>query len=162
MIEVLFFFFLSREDPQQKAMTTPSSVLAWRIPWTEEPGRLQSMGLQRVGHNLEIKQQPSRIYMTLKYQQDLVSERLLIKVKFLCHELNCCLVTPLCLTFLQPHGWRPARLLCPWDFPAKNSGVSCHFLFQGIFLTLLSKIRRTLIKEMLLTCSLRFIKNHKS
>ena len=80
------------------------SILAWKISWAEEAGRLQSMGLQRVGHNLEIKQQPSRIYMTLKYQQDLVSERLLIKVKFLCHELNCCLVTPLCLTFLQPHG----------------------------------------------------------
>ena len=31
-------------------MATPSSILAWRIPWTEEPGRLQSMGLQRVGH----------------------------------------------------------------------------------------------------------------
>ena len=136
MIEV-FFFFPPREDPLRKAMTTPSSVLAWSIPWTEEPGRLQSMGLQRVGHNLETKQQPSRIYMTLKYQQDLVSERLLMKGKFLCRELNCCLVTPLCLTLLQPHGWRPARLLCPWDFPTNNSGVSCHFLFQGIFLTLL-------------------------
>ena len=32
-------------------MATHSSILAWRIPWTEEPGRLQSMGLQRVGHN---------------------------------------------------------------------------------------------------------------
>ena len=34
----------------EKAMTTHSSTLAWKIPWTEEPGRLQSMGLQRVGH----------------------------------------------------------------------------------------------------------------
>ena len=33
-------------------MATPSSILAWRIPWTEEPGRLQSIGLQRVGHDL--------------------------------------------------------------------------------------------------------------
>ena len=36
---------------------------------------------------------------------------------------------------LQPRGRQPARLLCPWDFPAKNTGVGCHFLFQGIFLT---------------------------
>ena len=39
------------EDPLEKEMSTHSSILAWRIPWTEEPGRLQSMGLQRVGHN---------------------------------------------------------------------------------------------------------------
>ena len=36
---------------------------------------------------------------------------------------------------LQPHGLWPARLLCPWDFPSKNTGVGCHFLLQGIFLT---------------------------
>ena len=42
---------LSREDPLEKEMATHSSVLAWRIPWTEEPRRLQSMGSQRVGHN---------------------------------------------------------------------------------------------------------------
>ena len=35
----------------EKAMATHSSTLAWKIPWTEEPGRLQSMGLQRVGHD---------------------------------------------------------------------------------------------------------------
>ena len=42
---------LGREDPLEKEMATHSSTLAWKIPWTEEPGRLQSMGLQRVGHN---------------------------------------------------------------------------------------------------------------
>ena len=40
-----------REDPLEKEMATHSSTLAWEIPWTEEPGRLQSMGSQRVGHN---------------------------------------------------------------------------------------------------------------
>ena len=40
---------LGWEDPLEKEMATYSSTLAWRIPWTEEPGRLQSMGLQRVG-----------------------------------------------------------------------------------------------------------------
>ena len=40
---------LGWEDPLEKGMATHSSILAWRIPWTEEPGGLQSMGLQRVG-----------------------------------------------------------------------------------------------------------------
>ena len=39
------------EDLLEKVMATHSSILAWRIPWTEEPGGLQSMGSQRVGHN---------------------------------------------------------------------------------------------------------------
>ena len=42
---------LGREDPLDKAMAPHSSILAWKIPWTEEPCRLQSMGLQRVRHN---------------------------------------------------------------------------------------------------------------
>ena len=42
---------LGQEDPLEKGMAAHSSILAWRIPWTEEPGGLQSMGLQRVGHN---------------------------------------------------------------------------------------------------------------
>ena len=42
---------LGREHPLEKRMATHSSVLAWRIPWTEEPGGLQSMGLQRVRHD---------------------------------------------------------------------------------------------------------------
>ena len=46
---------LSREDALEKEMATDFSILAWRIPWTEEPGRLQSMGLKRVGHDLATK-----------------------------------------------------------------------------------------------------------
>ena len=42
---------LGWEDPLEKEMATHSSTLAWKISWTEEPGRLQSMGPQRVGHN---------------------------------------------------------------------------------------------------------------
>ena len=44
-------------DSLEKGMATHSSVLAWRIPWTVEPGGLQSMGVQRVGHDLATKQQ---------------------------------------------------------------------------------------------------------
>ena len=43
--------FLGQEDPLEKEMAIHSSTLAWKIPWMEEPNRLQSMGLQRVGHN---------------------------------------------------------------------------------------------------------------
>ena len=42
---------LGQKDPLEKELATHSGVLAWRIPWTEEPGRLQSMGSQRVGHD---------------------------------------------------------------------------------------------------------------
>ena len=42
---------LGREDPLEKEMTTHSSILVWKTPWTEDPGRLRSMGLQRVRHN---------------------------------------------------------------------------------------------------------------
>ena len=43
--------FMGGEDPLEKGMTIHSSIFAWSIPWTEEPGGLQSMGSQRVGHN---------------------------------------------------------------------------------------------------------------
>ena len=43
--------FLGREDPLEKEMATHTSTLVWKIPWSEKPGRLQSMGSQRVGHD---------------------------------------------------------------------------------------------------------------
>ena len=43
--------FLGQKDPLEKEVATQSCTLAWKIPWTEEPGRLQSMGSQRVGHD---------------------------------------------------------------------------------------------------------------
>ena len=42
---------LGREDPLEEEMATNTSILAWTVPWTEKPGGLQSMGLQRAGHN---------------------------------------------------------------------------------------------------------------
>ena len=48
---------LGWDDPLEKEMATHSSILAWEIPWTEEPGGLQSLASQRVGHNLTPKQQ---------------------------------------------------------------------------------------------------------
>ena len=52
---------LGQEDPLEKGMATQSSILAWDIPWTEKPGRLQSMGLKIVGHDLATKEQQSRV-----------------------------------------------------------------------------------------------------
>ena len=55
----------------------------------------------------------------------------------LSHVVNeiCMLSCSVMSNSLQPHGQQPARLLCPWDFPGKNTGVGCHFLLQGIFPT---------------------------
>ena len=47
---------LGQEDPLEKEMAAHSSTLAWKIPWTEKPARLQSMGSQRVGHDSVTKQ----------------------------------------------------------------------------------------------------------
>ena len=49
--------FQGQEDPVEKEFATHSSILAWEIPWTEEPGGLQSMGSQRVKHDLLTEQQ---------------------------------------------------------------------------------------------------------
>ena len=54
---------MDQEDPLEKKMATHSSILAWEVPWTGEPGGLQSRGLQRVGHNLMTKKQ---LYYFLK------------------------------------------------------------------------------------------------
>ena len=48
------FRSLGQEDPLKEEMATNSSILAWKVPWTEEPGRLHSMGLQRGRHDLNI------------------------------------------------------------------------------------------------------------
>ena len=62
---------LGQEDPQQKEMATHSSILAWEIPWTEEPGGLQFM-VSRVGHNLVTK--PPPLYCFPKSQKVLNSK----------------------------------------------------------------------------------------
>ena len=50
---------------------------------------------------------------------------------YMCAVLRCSVVS----NSLWPHGLLPTRLLCPWNFPGKNTGMGCHFLLQGIFLT---------------------------
>ena len=57
-----------------------------------------------------------------------------LQFQTVCVSSNC-LVSKSSPTPLRTQGLQPARLLCPWDFPGKNTGVGCHFLLQGIFLT---------------------------
>jgi len=54
---------LGHEDPLEKEMATHSSILAWRIPWTEEPGGLQSIGLQRVRHDWATNTNPYNLWV---------------------------------------------------------------------------------------------------
>ena len=56
---------LDWEDPLEQEMATHSGILAWEIPWAEKTGRLQFLGLQRVGHNLATKQQQQRKIKTI-------------------------------------------------------------------------------------------------
>ena len=58
---------LGWEDPLGKEMAIHSSILAWEIPWTEEPGGLQSRGLQRVGHNLVTESQTQKWLFIIIY-----------------------------------------------------------------------------------------------
>ena len=61
---------LGGKDPLEKEIATHSSILAWGIPWTEKPGRFQSMGLQRVGHDLATK------HACVHSQHFIITERL--------------------------------------------------------------------------------------
>ena len=58
VIQEIWVRSLGWEGPLEKGMATYSSIVAWRIPWTEKSGGLQSMGLQRVGYNLVTKPPP--------------------------------------------------------------------------------------------------------
>ena len=64
---------LGREDPLEKEIATHSSILAWKIPWTEDPVRLQSTGLQRVGHN-RVTSLLHSLHLATEQQQRLLNE----------------------------------------------------------------------------------------
>ena len=103
--------------PWRRAWQLSPVFLPGEFLWTEEPGWLQPMGSQRAGHDWEINTHIHHLSC------------------FTSHPLNyinyCCLIKSY-LTLLWP---QPARLLCSWNFPGKNTGVGWHFLLQGIFPT---------------------------
>ena len=97
---------LGREFPLEKEMATHSSTLTWKIPWTEEPGRLQSVGLQRVGYDWVTSLhfiKGAAIYKGISYP-------------------CCCSVAKSRVT-LRPHGLKHSRLLCP---PLLSEFVQTH------------------------------------
>ena len=87
-------------------MATHSSILSWRIPWREEPGKLQSMGSQESDMTEHVHRARNR---SVQFSRSVVSDS------------------------LRSYGLQPTRLLCPWDSPGKNTGVGCHALLQGMF-----------------------------
>ena len=95
-------------DVCEKEMATHSSILAWRIPWTKKPGRLQSMGSQRVGHDWATGTHSLMMYVCVS-AKSLQSD-------------------PLWL-----YGAQQAPLST--DSPGKTTGVGCHVLLHGIFPT---------------------------
>ena len=147
------FIFTFHFHALEKEMATHSSVLAWRIPGTGEPGGLPSMGSHRVGHDLSglaavvaagfSQGTPNRniwiynIKMCMLYILYNINKQYLVVFN---SNLSIALgglvvLVAKCVWLLQPHGLQPARFLCPWDSLGKNTGVGCHFLLQGTFLT---------------------------
>ena len=103
---------LGWEDPLEKEMATHSSTLAWKIPWTEKPGRLQSMGLQRVGHDWAT-------FLSFLSFHDLKW-----KWKFLSR------------VWLFETSWtRAFQAPLSMEFSSKKTEVFCHSLLQEIFPT---------------------------
>ena len=95
---------LGREDPLEKEMVTHSSILAWRIPWMEKPGRLQSMGSQRVGQNCV-----TSLFTIIKLMYYNKKTKGIVKVAqsclTLCNPMNCSLPDS------SVHGILQARIL---------------------------------------------------
>ena len=96
------------EDPLEKEMATHSSTLAWRIPWREEPGRLQSMGSQRVGHNWMTSLSLSFLEKGLRPHPNLVWER-----------FNSCDKSEIFPSFAYTgrRKWNHSQLSMKCDFP---------------------------------------------
>ena len=65
---------LGQEDPLEKKMATHSSILAWKIPWTEEPGRFTVHGVARIGHDLATKPPPPRFFTEVTTRKDRKAE----------------------------------------------------------------------------------------
>ena len=133
--------FLGWEDPLEKEMTICSSIIAWRIPWTEDPGRLQSMGSQRVGHDWGTKHACMSSYMAvvptdmsnLKSMMtspgnatghDVIHSTHTLQTSFVCYLCRCLFI--LFTGFSRQEYWRfaiPFSRESSW--PRNQTQVSC-------------------------------------
>ena len=113
--------------PQRPCSTVHSSILAWRIPWTKEPGTLQLVGDTEESDVTLVTKQQYLLYYTILYDttryNTILYDTILYYTNTLPSFLNLCLhvCAALCYDQLQP-----ASLLCPWNSPGKNTGVGCH------------------------------------
>ena len=126
-------------DPLEKGTATHSSILAWRIPWTVEPGRLQSMVWQRVGHDWV-----TFTFTHLFLRCSLPLTRCTYPLTFTKGNffIIICLATyahakslQSCPTLCNPMDCSPPGSSIHGILWGKNTGVGCHALLQGIFLT---------------------------
>ena len=123
---------LGWEDPLEKGMATYSSILAWRIPWTEEPGGLQSMGLQRVGHDWATFTFNSVLfwytsvhtsYYTYIFIHIVTVVQLLSRVWFFVTPWTVARQAPLFMELSRQEYWSGLPFPSPGDLP--NPGISC-------------------------------------
>ena len=109
----------------EKEMATHSSVLAWRIPWTEEPGGLQSMGLQRVGQDWVTNTHThthTHTHTICEYLVNDYTPYIQLSITYVT-VYCCCCVASVVSDSVRPHRQQPTRLPRPWDSPGKNTGV---------------------------------------
>ena len=111
---------LSQEDPLEKKMVIHSSILAWRIPWTEEPGRLQSMGLRTVGHDWATRHIIYVIVETFSISSVQFSS-VAQSCPTLCNPMNCS--TPGLPVHHQPGVHSNSHPSSRWCHPAISSSV---------------------------------------
>ena len=128
------FRSLGQEDPLEKEMATHSSVLAWRIPWTEEPGRLQSMGSQRVSHDLAT----SLSFLSFFSVIVLIGS----DAEGNCMPIAAAKSLQLCLTQCGPIDGRPPGSVVPGILQARTlEWVAIHFLLQCVKVKSLSRVQ---------------------
>ena len=112
---------LGPEDPLEKEMATHSSTLAWKIPWTEEPGRLQSMGSQRVRHNWATSLSLSSLPLFVK---DIKMQRQMQSlVQVYCQYMKSQIWTQTYYQYLQSSCSKPQAIWswwCPYSQRAYN------------------------------------------
>ena len=105
-------------------MVTHSSILAWRTPWTEEPGGLQSTDCRECQHAGTGLSWHAPFPNTSQVSSFLGSSLLCM-----CVYVSCSVRSD----SLRAHGLQPTSFLCPWNSPGKITGVGFHSLLQGIF-----------------------------
>ena len=117
---------LGWEDPLEKEMATHSSTLAWKIPWTEEPGRLQSMGLQRVRHDWA-----TSFHFTSTWEIGCIlwSKYCQVYYKILLNFLGNIRLCPCLLSHVRLFA-TPWAVACQAPL-SMGFGMGCHFLLQG-------------------------------